>query len=56
MVGVCGGEEIEEGWRGESCGYVDERKREREREGNSWRMREKELRNNQTSKFSNFKL
>ena len=22
MMGVCGGEEIEEGWRGESCGLV----------------------------------
>ena len=22
MVSVCGGEEIEEGWRGKSCGLV----------------------------------
>ena len=40
MVDVCGGEEIEEGWRGYSrglvCGW------EKMRGGNSWMMRERE--------------
>ena len=34
MVGVCGGEEIEEGWSVEICGLVYGCERERER-GNS---------------------
>ena len=29
MVGVCGGEEIEVGWRGKSCGLVWMRENER---------------------------
>ena len=51
MVGVCSGEEIEEGWRGRKS-WIGVWMRENERGENSWRMREKDWRNNQTSKFS----